>query len=109
MSRTNYQPRAGRCCITCKHSFVCGGIDGVYVMIEEGLHYYCTLNALPRPGCMAFAITDAGEMVDERWPPAGITRKDACNAWQAWTDGKEIEPGGLCDDYVRRIASEATQ
>lgn len=79
---TNYRVRDG--CHNCKHVFVRGDYD-------EGVQYFCTLDAPARPPCMSVGM---GEV-----PVDFMSNHEHYDNWDAWSEGRQVRESGICDSW----------
>lgn len=85
MSQPTYRVQSG--CHNCAHVFR-------MVEYDEGDSYYCTLGAPPRPKCGSIAM---GECV---MPIGGKAYMAENRAWDDWSDNREVDPSGTCDNWT---------
>lgn len=83
---TNYHEQHG--CRDCKKCF----IRSDYVGENE---FFCCADGMKRPPCMSVGMGECpglGSMSDDD----ATTMDAAGEAWDTWSDGREVEPWGIC-------------
>lgn len=84
--------REQRACANCALAFA-------HQEYDCGIQYYCTLRAPPRPRCGSVAMGET--FANANFEDAELFESDM-NAWDEWSDGREVEPHGTCDEHEAR-------
>ena len=82
--------RAQDGCHNCKHVFVRYDHD-------EGQSFYCTMGAGVRPPCMSVAMDECPGLAYNT-----AIFDAAYDAWDEWSDGREVRPSSICPQYEPR-------
>lgn len=79
-------------CANCAHVFV-------RLEYENDNELYCLLDAPPRPPCMSIFMGEHGPM--RTWSE----RDEPREAWNAWKEGRDVLPQGICDQHKRKVSA----
>jgi len=85
------------CCANCGHVFI-------QRMYDEGPYYFCHVDNSERPPCNSVLM---GEMLDVMVLSFDDPRYDAAmDAWDEWSECREVIAWGYCDSYVKKEKNE---
>lgn len=79
-------------CANCRYVFE-------YDEYDEHIRYYCALAKPTRPKSGSLALDEVVR------PIGGVRWRRALHAWDAWKEGRQVEPHGICDKYAVKKSS----